>query len=161
MPSTTTKGYPFPVGTDRVMDGDNAIQALAEAVDADLSIMKCITLGQSVAAGAVTSVSWAAATENGPALTKTSASVWTVTQAGIYVVSAQVSGATQASRAHLELWAGNYSARSVSTGENRGAAALVQRLIVGDTIRADVFWTTAASVTAGGGGYLNVARIGR
>ena len=36
MGSTTAKGYPYPVGTDRVMDGDNAIQALAEAVDTHL-----------------------------------------------------------------------------------------------------------------------------
>lgn len=36
MGSTTTHGLPYPVGTDRVMDGDNAMQALAEAVDAQL-----------------------------------------------------------------------------------------------------------------------------
>lgn len=36
MGSTTTHGLPYPVGTDRVMDGDNAMQALAEAVDAHL-----------------------------------------------------------------------------------------------------------------------------
>lgn len=30
--ATTGKGFPYPVGTDRVMDGDNTIQALAEAV---------------------------------------------------------------------------------------------------------------------------------
>jgi hypothetical protein len=34
MGSTTANGLPYPVGTDRVMDGDNAIQALAEAIDA-------------------------------------------------------------------------------------------------------------------------------
>lgn len=33
MGSTTTHGFPFPVGTDRVMDGDNAIQALAQYTD--------------------------------------------------------------------------------------------------------------------------------
>lgn len=33
MPSQTGKGYPYPVGTDKVADGDNAIQALATAVD--------------------------------------------------------------------------------------------------------------------------------
>lgn len=32
MGSTTTDGLPYPVGTDRVMDGDNAMQALAEAL---------------------------------------------------------------------------------------------------------------------------------
>ena len=36
MGDTTTHGAPFPIGTDRVMDGDNAIQALAEWVDAAL-----------------------------------------------------------------------------------------------------------------------------
>lgn len=33
MPANTTHGLPYPLGTDRVMDGDNAIKALAEAVD--------------------------------------------------------------------------------------------------------------------------------
>lgn len=36
MGDVTTHGLPFPVGTDRVMDGDDAIQALAEAVDTAL-----------------------------------------------------------------------------------------------------------------------------
>lgn len=30
---TTPKGYPYPEGTDPVVDGDDAIQALAEAID--------------------------------------------------------------------------------------------------------------------------------
>jgi hypothetical protein len=33
MGSQTVHGIPYPVGSDRVMDGDNAIQALAESVD--------------------------------------------------------------------------------------------------------------------------------
>lgn len=34
MPATTpTNGLPYPLGTDRVMDGDDAIKALAEALD--------------------------------------------------------------------------------------------------------------------------------
>lgn len=33
MPSTTPKGFPYPLGTDRVMDGDDAIRNLATAVD--------------------------------------------------------------------------------------------------------------------------------
>jgi hypothetical protein len=31
--ASTSKGFPYPLGTDRVADGDNAIQALAEKVD--------------------------------------------------------------------------------------------------------------------------------
>lgn len=34
MPAQTAKGYPYPLGTDRVMDGDDSIHALADAVDA-------------------------------------------------------------------------------------------------------------------------------
>jgi hypothetical protein len=38
MGSTTPKfAIPYPVGTDRVMDGDNAMQAIAERVEALLS----------------------------------------------------------------------------------------------------------------------------
>lgn len=33
MPATTTKGYPYPLGTDRLMDGDDAIHNLADAVN--------------------------------------------------------------------------------------------------------------------------------
>lgn len=33
MPATTPKGYPYPVGSDLVMEGDDAIQALAETID--------------------------------------------------------------------------------------------------------------------------------
>lgn len=38
MGSATANGYPYPVGTDRVMDGDDAIKALAEAADAKAGI---------------------------------------------------------------------------------------------------------------------------
>ena len=34
MAGTTAHGLPYPTGSDLIMDGDNAIQALAEAVDA-------------------------------------------------------------------------------------------------------------------------------
>jgi hypothetical protein len=38
MPATTPKGYPYPLGTDRVMDGDDSIQALASAVDTKVGL---------------------------------------------------------------------------------------------------------------------------
>jgi hypothetical protein len=34
MGGTTTHGLPYPTGTDLIMNGDNAMQALAEAIDA-------------------------------------------------------------------------------------------------------------------------------
>jgi len=39
MPSSTAKGFPYPVGTDLLADGDNAIQSLAEAVDSKVGAM--------------------------------------------------------------------------------------------------------------------------
>lgn len=36
MPASTPHGYPYPLGTDRVMDGDDAIHNLATAVDTQL-----------------------------------------------------------------------------------------------------------------------------
>jgi hypothetical protein len=51
MPGNTTYGYPYPVGTDRVADGDDAIKALADAVQAKLGVIKS---GQVATAGTVT-----------------------------------------------------------------------------------------------------------
>lgn len=45
MPSNTPNGLPYPVGTDRVADGDNAIRALAEAVDPFAGDTGWITVG--------------------------------------------------------------------------------------------------------------------
>lgn len=39
MPATTARGYPYPLGTDRVADGDDSIRALAEKVDTALGAM--------------------------------------------------------------------------------------------------------------------------
>lgn len=36
---TTTHGYPYPLGTDRVMDGDDVIAALAGKVNDQLGVM--------------------------------------------------------------------------------------------------------------------------
>jgi hypothetical protein len=33
MPANTPKGYTYPIGTDRVMDGDDSIKTLAEQID--------------------------------------------------------------------------------------------------------------------------------
>lgn len=37
MGGVTARGFPYPVGTDRVADGDNAMQALASSIDAYLA----------------------------------------------------------------------------------------------------------------------------
>jgi L-aminopeptidase/D-esterase-like protein len=55
MGSQTAKGYPYPIGTDRVMDGDNAIQALAEAIDTKAGVAAAgvgtVTVGGSGGSG--------------------------------------------------------------------------------------------------------------
>lgn len=37
MPSATTHGYPYPLGTDRVQDGDDVIHSLADKVEAQVA----------------------------------------------------------------------------------------------------------------------------
>ena len=37
MPANTPRGYPYPVGTDRLMDGDDAIKNLAQKTDTNLA----------------------------------------------------------------------------------------------------------------------------
>lgn len=61
--ANTIHGLPYPVGTDRVMDGDNAIQALAEAID--LKALDLIVQAGTITGGTATSTSWAA-TQNFP-----------------------------------------------------------------------------------------------
>lgn len=39
MPGATSHGYPYPLGTDRVADGDNAIHDLAQKVNDQLGAM--------------------------------------------------------------------------------------------------------------------------
>lgn len=42
--ANTPKGFPYPVGTDRVMDGDDAIRALATAVDTSVGVLAAGTV---------------------------------------------------------------------------------------------------------------------
>ena len=56
MPATTPHGYPYPVGTDRLMDGDNAIQALAEAVDSKLGVAAAGSVAYPAGGAGITSV---------------------------------------------------------------------------------------------------------
>ena len=52
MVATTPKNYPYPVGTDRVMDGDDAIHNLAIAIDYNVANMAGGTVIASVPANA-------------------------------------------------------------------------------------------------------------
>ena len=44
MPANTPLGFPYPVGTDRVTDGDDSIRALAEAVEAKIGVWRSGTV---------------------------------------------------------------------------------------------------------------------
>jgi hypothetical protein len=58
--ANTAKGYPYPVGTDRVMDGDDAIRNLATAVDTKAGLVASgtgvvvITAGNTPATAVIT-----------------------------------------------------------------------------------------------------------
>ena len=51
MPANTPKGYPYPLGTDRVMDGDDAIHNLATAVETKLGVATAGTVNVNVVTG--------------------------------------------------------------------------------------------------------------
>lgn len=162
--ANTPKGYPYPVGTDRVMDGDDAIRALAEAVDSDALYTRATNTGQGpLVVNTATAILWNAAAPNGCALTKTSTSVWTVTKAGLYVVTGGVftTGFSPAGgRNYLELVAGNTRNRQTWAGENTTAPTVVAALIAGDVITLTILAAQATNVAADTG-FLNVCRLGR
>lgn len=56
MGGQTVHGFPYPVGTDRVMDGDDAIKALAEKIDTLLATD--LVQGGTIAAVTSTATSW-------------------------------------------------------------------------------------------------------
>jgi len=146
------------------MDGDDAIKALALAVDGDALFTKATTVGQSVAINTVVQVSWNAASPNGCALTKTSASVWTVTKAGLYVITGSVftsSFSSSGSRSYMQLTAGGLTSRQIWAGENNTACTGVFALIAGDTISFAILGASEATTITANTGYLNVARLGR
>ena len=51
MPATTPKGYPYPLGTDRVTDGDDSIHNLATAVETLLGVAASGSVVVTVATG--------------------------------------------------------------------------------------------------------------
>jgi len=164
MGSTTTQGYPYPVGTDRVMDGDDAIKALAEALEADgTQYTKALTVGQTMTAAAVNNVQWQVPTVNGCNLTRTNAYTFTVTRAGLYVITATVfttGFAANGSRAYLQLVTGPVTNRLSWEAENTCAPTTCTALAVGETITL-VCWPDVGTSVAANTGSLNVARLGR
>lgn len=59
MPANTPKGYPYPLGTDRLMDGDDVIHSLATAVDTMAGVFAAGSLTSSVPTALNTPVSTA------------------------------------------------------------------------------------------------------
>jgi hypothetical protein len=166
--ATTSKGYPYPVGTDRVADGDDAIKALAEAVNSDALITRATTVGHSLPAGVATAVQWNPASPNGCNLSKVSATHWAVTIAGIYVITAQAYTTgfqSVGTRNYMQLAVGAtagawLSNRQSFAGENTTAPTIVAPLVVGDQIWF-VVQPAAATNAAADTGNLVVARLGR
>lgn len=75
--ATTSKGFPYPLGTDRVMDGDDAIKALAQKVDGSVGLLASgvVTVTLSNAAQAFTAVTFPSGRfQSAPAVVATTAS---------------------------------------------------------------------------------------
>lgn len=74
MPSTTPKfAFPYPVGTDRVTDGDNAIQALAERVETILGTTRVSVVTKGPVSAGFKSTVWFPLAQNAGTLTLSAA----------------------------------------------------------------------------------------
>lgn len=80
MPNTTFYGWPWPAGTDRVMDGDNAMGSLAQAIEATL---RAHPIAQAIALPSATF----AVPQGAPVLVTGCTTSWTSTQAELTVVA--------------------------------------------------------------------------
>jgi hypothetical protein len=161
--ATVAKGYPYPVGTDRVMDGDDAIRALAESLDADATrVTKATSGGQSVPSQVSAPIVWGAATVNTAGLTKTNTTDWATTVAGLYAVHVllDVNGFQPLNaRSYLIISAGGFYTKAIMLGERTIGAVTVASLPVGAVIKADAF-ASATTISAGNSTF-TVARLGR
>lgn len=105
--ATTPKGYPYPLGTDRVMDGDDAIHSLATAVEtlagvacagnatlpAPSAINVPTTLAVTFPVGRFTAVPWVIGSpQGGSPQAFAPMSTAAVTTAGVTLYGARVSG---------------------------------------------------------------------
>lgn len=89
MATKTANGFPYPVGTDRVMDGDDAIRALAEYTDAK-------------------TMCWGHATKGGNQALGTNATAWFSDLTPVQVcggVTADASGIVVPIRGYYLVWA--------------------------------------------------------
>jgi hypothetical protein len=145
------------------MDGDDVIRSLAEAVEGDALFSHSLASGHSIPAGTVTGIGWAVPSENECALAKLNLYQWQVTVPGLYVVTVATSlSPSQTGRAFTDLYVGPHIARGVFTGDSKAAATIATRCVAGAVIKAEIYCTTATSISAGvGGAYLNVSRLGR
>jgi hypothetical protein len=100
MPSTTPKGFPYPLGTDRLMDGDDAIHDLALAVDTKVGVIAA-GLATIPAPGALNTVASVAVTLPAGRFTSTPFAVASVNSTGIGNIGAI--GASVASPTSLTL----------------------------------------------------------
>jgi hypothetical protein len=158
MPATTTQGLPYPLGTDRVMDGDNAIQSLAQWLDNSFCWGACSIGDTGPGAGATM---WF--TNCGPIGASggvvVSANGITVPRKGFYNLIATgliAWGQVGASQTQLLIgdgasaWAVG-SVQSVNPGTNKTTAVAMTtiQLNAGQLVR----WGIANSGVAGGGIY--------
>lgn len=146
MGSQTAHGFPYPVGTDLLADGDNAIQALAEAVD--LAVFSAPYWRGTYAGGqpwtAAVNIPWTQVENIGGGAY--ASGVYTVPKAGVYRLVAQVKFNTTTNTAFLL----KKNGANVAYGYNQASAAfggafldVTIRAAVGDTFT----WQVASGIT--------------
>jgi hypothetical protein len=141
--ATTPQGLPYPLGTDRVVDGDNAIRALAEAVSSYMPVLNARQTAQQTLAGAWALMSTALPVAAGAERNKITwaAAAATIQTAGLYRVTVNlrmvanstvlaVQATVNSSAADVGVCAYDYQ-----NNQQHVSGTGIVRLAVGDVVR--------------------------
>lgn len=162
--ATTSGGLPYPTGTDKVVDGDNAIQALAEAVEARFARV--------TARGTVDAQSVPSGSSHQPLIVipndttgfTFADNAFTTLVEGAYVITGYLSLGTLASGiASLAIYQGGtilagQTGPATTAGGTRLSVTTARVLSVGQALTLRAFQTSGAALSVSGGNF-NIMRI--
>jgi hypothetical protein len=151
MPATTPLGVPYPVGTDRVADGDNAIQSVAEWLDRSITWGACTVGASGPGVGGTMWFSTCSSIGASPGVT-VGANGITVPRKGWYAISAMAGiGWTSGT--------GNQTALFIGDGSSVWARAYVLMVTVG-SVQHSVSCQSAVFLNAGSMVRWGIANVG-
>ena len=169
MGSTSNRGLPYPGSSDLVTNGAQAIQDLADALDAAYCI-RSNAANPTIPNNALTTVAWATNDGTSPSCSVDGAGVITVNRAGRYDISGAVRFNANATGRRAVSVLRNGATPIIDAEATPNAAALLGVLFIrqgvllnaGDTITVQAFQASGAGLALVGGVSSNyVSVVGR